>query len=224
MGLTQSIPFPKLIPALDNTTPGCYEINLNPNIDSTDSTDSTDFTDSTWAATDHINQQIKCVKDETYLRHWIPTTQTDAQPSDDPEATNQTAQSDVEPNSNIIFETNFNIHTIDKHKLKFKKLTKKLETTLKLYLLFDNYEIKNDIIIKDLEKKLINQNKEVKNLSEDKDRVKYIIQFNKSKIKKSNTQDKIYIGLNIVLLIVIVILSIINAKKLIPYFSKNLTK
>ena len=44
----------------------------------------------------------------------------------------------------------------------FNQQLKKLETILKLSLLFDNYENKNNVIINDLNKKYKSQNKEIK--------------------------------------------------------------
>ena len=130
-----------------------------------------------------------------------------------------TTTSDTTNGSNDIteYETNFNDNILDLYKKQYTDLANNLEASLKTYILFNNYENKNEVIIKDLNKKLINQDKEVKDLAEDKDRIKTLILFNKNKLNRSKTKQTVFLVLNIVLLIAIIIIVFINVKKLKPY-------
>ena len=130
--------------------------------------------------------------------------------------------SDTTNGSNDItaYDANFNVindNILDLYKKQYTDLANNLEASLKTYILFNNYENKNEVIIKDLNKKLINQDKEVKDLAEDKDRIKTLILFNKNKLNRSKTKQTVFLVLNIVLLIAIIIIVFINVKKLKPY-------
>ena len=87
-----------------------------------------------------------------------------------------------------------------------------LKTNLKLYLLYDNYNNKNSVIIKDLNKKLKNQTNELKLKHEDYDKIQFDLEIIKEKNNKINEVKKqltitIFVFL---ILIVINILLIIN--------------
>ena len=94
----------------------------------------------------------------------------------------------------------------------FNQQLKKLETTLKLSLLFDNYENKNNVIINDLNKKYKSQNKEIKQLYENKDKIKNIIQIYREKIDNNLSIKKRLKIINIILFIIIVLMSIVIIK------------
>ena len=95
----------------------------------------------------------------------------------------------------------------------FKALQEKLETTLKMHLLLDNYENKNSIIIKDLDKKLIIQQKELKDLKESNSKIRQLIDYNRENIDKNSTNKKIVISANILLSISLLVLIILILKK-----------
>ena len=94
-------------------------------------------------------------------------------------------------------------------------LNKRLETSLKIYLMLDNYDNKNEIIIRDLDKKYKIQNEEIKSLYENKDKIKSIIE-NKRKSTNKNLKNKNVLNLVNILLIItlITIISIIVKKKI----------
>ena len=105
----------------------------------------------------------------------------------------------------------------------FKQLQQKLETALKLHLLFDNYETKNGVIITDLDKKLTKQQKELKDLKESNDKIRQLIEYDKGNIYETTNQKKIVKAANIILSIslLIVILLILNKKGLLaPILNK----
>lgn len=95
----------------------------------------------------------------------------------------------------------------------FKALQEKLETSLKLHYMFDNYQNKNSIIIQDLDKKLINQEKELKNLKESNSKIRQVIEFDKENIDKNLSNKKIVLSANILLSITLSILIILILKK-----------
>ena len=134
-------------------------------------------------------------------------------------STTSVTTSDTTNGSNNIteYDANFNENRLDLYKKQYTDLANNLEASLKTYILFNNYENKNEVIIKDLNKKLINQDKEVKDLAEDKDKIKTLILFNKNKLNRSKTKQTVFLVLNIVLLIAIIIIVFINVKKLKPY-------
>ena len=86
------------------------------------------------------------------------------------------------------------------------KNIKKLDMLLRTYLLFDNYEDKNEVIIKDLQKKVKNQNKDIKNLDETTYRQKEFLENKKKKINNILYRNKIYNILSIILLIIIAVI------------------
>ena len=94
----------------------------------------------------------------------------------------------------------------------FDDQLKKLDTTLKLSLLFDNYENKNSVIINDLNKKYKNQNKEIKHLVENKDKIKNIIQIYREKIDTNLSIKKRLHIINIIIAIIIILMSIVIIK------------
>lgn len=102
---------------------------------------------------------------------------------------------------------------VDKLKLYFLRLHKKLETTMNLHLLFDNYQVKNKAIINDLQKKLVNQDLELKNLSQDKDKIRTFIENSRSKIYTNKSKKKKLLITNIILVVVILILIFLILKK-----------
>ena len=67
-------------------------------------------------------------------------------------------------------------------KKQIKKLFKKMESNLQMYMLYDNYDNKNEVILLDLKKKAKNQDDELKKILESRD--KLMAQF---KTKQDNT-------------------------------------
>lgn len=105
----------------------------------------------------------------------------------------------------------------------FKALQEKLETTLKLHLLFDNYETKNSVIITDLDKKLVNQQKELKELKESNSKIKQVIEFDKDNIDQTSSNKKTikYLTLGLSLSLIVIIILILKKKGLLnPLLNK----
>lgn len=95
------------------------------------------------------------------------------------------------------------IKLVEKH---FENQLQMLDSYLNLYQLFDGYDSKNSIVIKDLEKKLLNQKKELKLLYETKDKLHSNLDYSKTKFNKyQNTQR----NLNILIIILAISLPII---------------
>ena len=105
----------------------------------------------------------------------------------------------------------------------FKALQEKLETALKLHLLFDNYETKNSVIITDLDKKLVNQQKELKELKESNSKIKQVIEFDKDNIDQTSSNKKTikYLTLGLSLSLIVIIILILKKKGLLnPLLNK----
>lgn len=95
------------------------------------------------------------------------------------------------------------IKVVQKH---FENQLDLLRSYLNLYQLFDGYDSKNSIVLKDLEKKLLNQKKELKLLYETKDKLHTNLDYSKSKFEEHNTKKK---NLNILLILFAIIFSVI---------------
>jgi hypothetical protein len=81
----------------------------------------------------------------------------------------------------------------------------KIKASMDMYLLYDNYNLKNTVIIKDLEKKLLNQNADVKTDSEQIDKLKFNINNLKENIE-TNTNIKLYLLIVIILALLLIII------------------
>ena len=91
-----------------------------------------------------------------------------------------------------------------------------------MYFLYDGYDHKNSVILKDLEKKFINQKKELKGLYEKKDQLRSNLDYSKDDLIKEN-KNKFY-TINIFVLVVIsIVLFVANVIHLRPYVIINST-
>ena len=90
-----------------------------------------------------------------------------------------------------------------------------------MYFLYDGYDHKNSVILKDLEKKFINQKKELKGLYEKKDQLRSNLDYSKDDLIKENKKNKFY-TINIFVLVVIsIVLFVANVIHLRPYVIIN---
>ena len=90
-----------------------------------------------------------------------------------------------------------------------------------MYFLYDGYDHKNSVILKDLEKKFINQKKELKGLYEKKDQLRSNLDYSNEDLIKENKKNKFY-TINIFVLVVISIaLFVANVIHLRPYIVIN---
>ena len=67
-------------------------------------------------------------------------------------------------------------------------LFKKMSSNLKMYMLYDNFDTKNEVILGDLKKKATNQEKELKELVESRD--KLMAEFTSKKDETNNSEEK----------------------------------
>ena len=110
------------------------------------------------------------------------------------------------------------LHVVQEH---FESQVEKLKAYISMYFLYDGYDQKNSVILKDLEKKLINQKKELKELYEKKDMLRNNLDDSKEDVIKEKKKNKIYI-INIFILLIISIVLFINIIiKLRPYYDGN---
>lgn len=78
-------------------------------------------------------------------------------------------------------------------KKQIKNLFKKMESNLEMYMLYDNYDSKNEVILIDLKKKATNQTQELKTILESRDKLMAEFQTKRDntdlyKSKDSNTE------------------------------------
>lgn len=97
-----------------------------------------------------------------------------------------------------------NIAYISSKKAMTDKLFKSLETNMKMYMIYDNYDSKNAVILKDLKKKATNQESELKQLKEDRDKLKSVLDFDKENQEKYDKNSDILKGINVFLLLIII--------------------
>ena len=81
----------------------------------------------------------------------------------------------------------------------------KIKASMDMYLLYDNYNLKNNVIIKDLEKKIRNQNGDVKTDDEKIYKLKFNINNLKENIEK-NKNIKLYLLIVIILALLLIII------------------
>ena len=80
---------------------------------------------------------------------------------------------------------------------------------MELYLLYDNYNVKNSVIIKDLTKKYENQMKELKKQNEKNDMISHNINILKNKIIKNNNTNTTLLVFIIIFVILIILLGVL---------------
>tara|TARA_B100000035_G_C20724882_1_gene432891 strand:+ start:113 stop:589 length:477 start_codon:yes stop_codon:yes gene_type:complete len=91
------------------------------------------------------------------------------------------------------------MHVIEEH---FDYQLDKLKAYINMYFLYDGYDNKNSVILKDLEKKFVNQKKELKLLFEKKDKLRSDIDYSKGHFENEKKKNKIML-INIFILVVI---------------------
>mgnify|MGYP001393708377 CR=1 FL=1 len=120
---------------------------------------------------------------------------------------------------NIIIATSVpEVNVLEEH---FDAQLENLKAYISMYFLYDGYDHKNTVILKDLEKKFINQKKELKGLYEKKDQLRSNLDYSNEDLIKENKKNKFY-TINIFILVVISIaLFVANVIHLRPYVIIN---
>jgi len=110
------------------------------------------------------------------------------------------------------------VNVLEEH---FHNQLENLKAYISMYFLYDGYDHKNSVILKDLEKKFINQKKELKGLYEKKDQLRSNLDYSNEDLIKENKKNKFY-TINIFILVVISIaLFVANVIHLRPYVIIN---
>ena len=87
------------------------------------------------------------------------------------------------------------------------ELLDNIKMSLDMYLLYDNYNVKNKVILKDINKKLINQNSEIKKKHEEIDGLKFENDHIRNKLDKHRSIRK-YLLLFILIMVVLILVMI----------------
>ena len=106
--------------------------------------------------------------------------------------------------SNTLVPTENSNYKIETKKKNLRNLFSRLEANMKMYMIYDNYDSKNKVILSDLKKKEINQTKELKQLNEDRDKLKVVLDYDKTKASTYVHGTKTIRNLNIFLLILLI--------------------
>jgi hypothetical protein len=91
----------------------------------------------------------------------------------------------------------------------------KIKRSIDLIMLYDNYNLKNSVIIKDLSKKSNNQLAEIKKRTEYTDLINHELNVIKHKINKNNKIDKTLLIFIIIFVLLIIIVGFITALKFV---------
>lgn len=91
----------------------------------------------------------------------------------------------------------------------------KIKRSIDLIMLYDNYNLKNGVIIKDLSKKYNNQLAEIKKRTEYTDLINHDLNVIKNKINKNNKIDKTLLIFIIIFVLLIIILGFLTALKFV---------
>jgi len=120
---------------------------------------------------------------------------------------------------NIIIGTSVpEVNALEEH---FEYQLDNLRAYINMYFLYDGYDHKNSVILKDLEKKFLNQKKEIKGLYEKKDKLRSNLDYSNEDLIKENKKNRFY-TINIFILVIIsIVLFVVNLIHLRPYIIIN---
>lgn len=91
----------------------------------------------------------------------------------------------------------------------------KIKRSIDLIMLYDNYNLKNGVIIKDLSKKYNNQLAEIKKRTEYTDLINHDLNVIKNKINKNNKIDKTLLIFIIIFVLLIIVFGFLTALKFV---------
>ena len=110
------------------------------------------------------------------------------------------------------------VHVLEEH---FNAQIENLKAYINMYFLYDGYDHKNSIILKDLEKKFLNQKKELKLLYERKDKLRSNIDYSTESLLKEEKNNKLYIANIFILVVISIVLFVFIVINLRPYIVIN---
>ena len=110
------------------------------------------------------------------------------------------------------------VHVLEEH---FNAQIENLKAYINMYFLYDGYDHKNAIILKDLEKKFLNQKKELKLLYERKDKLRNNIDYSTENLLKEEKTNKLYIANIFILVVISIVLFVCIVINLRPYVVIN---
>ena len=113
-------------------------------------------------------------------------------------------------------ETNTN-NLFAKRKTQLKKLYLKMKSNLEMYMLYDNYESKNKVILIDLKKKALNQDEELKKIIESRDKLMAEFQNKRYNTKLYKSKDSKTEILNTILFLILIATIIFIIYKIYTY-------
>jgi len=117
-------------------------------------------------------------------------------------------------------EIGFGDYSLDNFELRKKQVEKlfgKLESNLKMYMLYDNYDTKNDVILADLKKKADNQEDELKKLIESRDLIMAVYSNKKDDSEEKGEDERNITLVNYVLFVVLIAAIVFIIYKLYTY-------
>jgi len=117
-------------------------------------------------------------------------------------------------------EIGFGDYSLDNFELRKKqveKLVGQLESNLKMYMLYDNYDSKNEVILADLKKKAENQEEELKQLIESRDLLMAVYSNKKDVSEEISDDEKNMNIVNYVLFVILLAAIVFIIYKLYTY-------
>ena len=110
------------------------------------------------------------------------------------------------------------INVLEEH---FLYQIENLKAYINMYFLYDGYDHKNSIILKDLEKKFLNQKEELKSLYEKKDNLRSNIDYSNEDLVNQKKKNKIYSANIFILVVISIVLFVFIVINLRPYVVIN---
>lgn len=113
-----------------------------------------------------------------------------------------------------IFTTVPEVNVLEEH---FKSQLENLKAYINMYFLYDGYDHKNSIILKDLEKKFVNQKRDLKLLYEKRDQLRSNLDYSEEDLLKQKKKNKLYLANIFILVLISIVLFVAIVIKLRGY-------
>jgi hypothetical protein len=106
------------------------------------------------------------------------------------------------------------VNVLEEH---FKSQLENLKAYINMYFLYDGYDNKNTIILKDLEKKFVNQKQDLKLLYEKRDKLRSNLDYSKEDLLNQKKKNKLYLANIFILVFISIVLFVAIIIKLRGY-------